>query len=100
VRVGLDGAMFTLGVDTGAQYSALREDVVATRPLPLTPAAGDRPPFYPARHAVVGGNDLGTLEFVVLPLQLPRGIDGVLGYNFFTGHVVCLDYERGELRVR
>jgi hypothetical protein len=44
--------------------------------------------------------DFGPLEFVVLPLKLPGDFEGILGGNFFERHVVCLDYQRREIRVR
>jgi hypothetical protein len=47
---------------------------------------------------MIGGSDFGPLEFVVLPLKLPS--EGVLDYNVFATHVVCLNYARSELRVR
>jgi hypothetical protein len=36
----------------------------------------------------------------VLPLELPSGFDGTLGYNAFATHVVCLNYSRNEVRIR
>ena len=98
-KVKLDGADLRLGWDTGAQYSALRASAVEALRLPVTPANGEKPAFYDAKRVAVGGADLGPLDFVVLPLGLPDEMDGVLGYNLFAGHVVCLDYLRGELRV-
>jgi gag-polyprotein putative aspartyl protease/Aspartyl protease len=97
-RVTVDGAMLRLAWDTGAQYSALPADVVTEYELPVDPAVGEKPPFYNTKRLIIGRSDFGPLDFVVLPLKLPS--DGVLGYNAFAKHVVCLNYGRSELRIR
>lgn len=51
-------------------------------------------------HKYAAGQEFGPLEFVVFPLELPKDFQGVLGGNFFPEHVVCLDYEKREVRVR
>jgi hypothetical protein len=99
-RVKLDGATVRLGWDTGAQHSVLPARVVAAHQLPVTPAVGQKPPFYNTKRLIIGGSDFGPLEFVVLPLELPRDFEGMLGYNVFANHVVCMNYGRSELRVR
>lgn len=99
-RVKLDGATVRLGWDTGAQYSSLPAGVVTAHQLPVTPAVGQKPPFYKTKRLIIGGSDFGPLEFVVLPLELPSDFDGMLGYNVFANHVVCMNYGRSELRVR
>jgi len=99
-QVKLDGATLRLGWDTGAQYSALPASVVTAHQLSVTPAVGQKPPFFNSKRLIIGGSDFGPLEFVVLPLGLPSEFEGVLGYNFFAEHVVCLNYGRNELRVR
>jgi hypothetical protein len=86
--------------DTGATYSSLPASVVAAHQLPVAPPAGTKPPFYSTKQLIVGEADFGPLEFVVLPLRLPSDFDGLLGYNVFAKRVVCLNYERSELRVR
>jgi gag-polyprotein putative aspartyl protease len=99
-RVKLDGATLRLGWDTGAQYSSLPVGVITAYQLPVTPAVGEKPPFYNTKRFVIGGSDFGPLEFVVLPLELPSDFEGMLGYNVFANHVVCVSYGRGELRIR
>jgi len=98
-RVKLDGATLRLVWDTGATYSSLSARVISAHRLSVAPAVGTRPPFYNTQHLVMGGSDFGPLEFVVLPLELPGDFDGMLGYNVFAKHVVCLNYGRSELRV-
>jgi hypothetical protein len=99
-RVKLDEATMRLVWDTGAQYSSLPASVVAAHQLPVTPAVGQKPPFYNSKRLIIGGSDFGPLELVVLPLELPSDFEGMLGYNVFADHVVCMNYGRGELRVR
>jgi len=99
-RVKLDGATVRLLWDTGAMYSSLPASVVASHQLTVAPAVGERPPFYNTKRLIIGGSDFGPLEFVVLPLELPADFDGMLGYNAFAQHVVCLNYGRSQLRVR
>jgi len=99
-RVKLDGATVRLGWDTGAQYSTLPASVVAAHKLSVDPAVDQKPPFYKTKRLIIGGSDFGPLEFVVLPLGLPSGVEGMLGYNVFTEHVVCLNYGRNEVRIR
>lgn len=99
-QVELDGATIRLLWDTGATYSMLPAEVVTAHQLPVTPAVDRKPSFYNTKRLVIGGSNFGPLEFVVLPLQLPTDFEGMLGYNAFAKHVVCLNYGRGELRVR
>jgi hypothetical protein len=84
--------------DTGATYSMLPVTFADKRQLP-TIVHGASPKFWQA-NLLSAGHDLGAVEFVILPLQLPEDFDGLLGRNFFDLHVVCLDYVRREVRVR
>ena len=86
--------------DTGASYSALPAGTVTAYRLPVTPPIGQKPPFYNTKRLMLEGSDFGPVEFVVLPLELPSDFEGMLGYNVFIKRVVCLNYKRGELRVR
>jgi predicted aspartyl protease len=85
-------------LDTGATYSMLPNTLIASRRLATT-RQGDTP-FYGPVELTVGKRVFAPLEFVVLPLQLPRDFDGMLGANFFKNHVVCLNFQRREVRVR
>ena len=84
--------------DTGASYSMLPEALVANRSLETF--LRGQTPFYNSTTLSVAGREFGPLEFVVPPLQLPSDFEGVLGANFFSSHVVCLDYEKREVRIR
>jgi hypothetical protein len=76
----------------------LPDTLVANRGLSTT--LRGKTPFYGPVALSVGGRTFMPLEFVVLPLHLPRDFDGMIGANFFMSHVVCLDYRRREVRVR
>lgn len=84
--------------DTGAQYSAMPEDLARDRNLALT--LHDQTPFHQLGALTAAGQDFGPLEFVVLPVKPPEDFQVFLGANFFSNHVVCLDYKNREIRVR
>ena len=86
-----------LAWDTGATYAALSESLVASRRLETITRG--QTTFYRPTKLTAAGRDFGPLEFVVLPLQLPD-FDGMLGANFFSDHVVCVDWKKREVRVR
>jgi hypothetical protein len=84
--------------DTGATFSMLPDTLIADRRLATT-LRGDTA-FYGPVELSGGGRTFTSLEFVVLPLHLPGDFDGMIGANFFMNHIVCLDYQRREVRVR
>lgn len=57
-------------------------------------------PFYKLEALTADGQDFGPLEFVVLPARPPEDFQVFLGANFFSNHVVCLDYANREIRIR
>jgi hypothetical protein len=81
-------------------YSTLTETLVERLRLVTFNREPGSPKFYLSKKFSAAGQDLGPLEFLVLPLQLPKDFDGILGGDFFDRHVVCLDYRRREIRVR
>jgi hypothetical protein len=83
--------------DTGATYSMLPETLAASLRLPTITRGPGSPPFYESAALSAGGYDFGPLEFVILPLMPPTDFQGMLGWNFFMHHVVCLDYRRREV---
>jgi hypothetical protein len=83
--------------DTGATYSMLPETLAARLRLPTITRGAGSPPFYESAVLSAGGHDFGPLEFVILPLVPPGDFQGMLGWNFFMHHVVCLDYRRREV---
>jgi predicted aspartyl protease len=87
-------------LDTGATYSELPETIAEKLQLPTTVRGPGSPQFYQSKVLSASGQDFGPLEFVLLPLKLSGDFGGMLGRNFFERHVVCLDYERREIRIR
>lgn len=86
--------------DTGATYSTLPQTLAEKLKLP-TIAHGPGPVrFYDSSTLSADDRDFGPLEFVILPLKLPDDFQGMLGWNFFMRHVVCLDYRRREIFIR
>jgi hypothetical protein len=85
---------------TGNAYSMLPETTARKLRLATVTRGPASPKFYQSKTLSAAGQDLGPLEFVVLPLKLPSDFEGILGGNFFEHHVVCLDYQRREIRVR
>lgn len=83
---------------TGVGWSALTEELAKKQRL-ATLMRG-RTSFYRAASFSAAGQEFGPVEFAVLPLDLPKDFDGLIGGNFFSDHVVCLDYERRQIRVR
>jgi hypothetical protein len=90
---------FRLLWDTGATYSMLPETIARDRHLKTT-TQGQTAFYKTAALSAAGRNNLGPLEFVILPLKLPPDFEGMLGANFMSEHVVCLDYQKREVRVR
>lgn len=84
--------------DTGSTYSIVPESLAKNRQL-MTVARGPMQ-FYRLGALTAAGHDLGSLEFVVLPVHPPDDFQVVLGANFFANHVVCLDYKSREVLVR
>ncbi len=85
---------------TGNAYSMLPETIAEKLRLATVTRGPNSPKFYQSKNLSAAGQDFGPLEFVVLPLKLPGDFEGILGGNFFEHHVVCLDYQRREIRVR
>jgi hypothetical protein len=85
---------------TGNTYSMLPETLAEKWRLATVTRGPNSPKFYQSKTLSAAGQDLGPLEFVVLPLELPGDFEGILGGNFFEHHLVCLDYQRREIRVR
>jgi hypothetical protein len=96
----LSAGRVRLAWSTGAAHSFLAEATAKRLQLETTQRGPDSPDFFEAITLAAAGKDVGRLEFVVLPLELPGDFAGVVGGNFFDHHVVCFDYRRREIRVR
>jgi hypothetical protein len=97
--VKVDGATMRLLWDTGAAFSTIPTNRATAYRLKVS-SDPSGPPIYNTGHLLLAGSDLGPLQFVVLPVQLPPEFDGLLGYNLLGKHVVCINYHRRVVRVR
>ncbi len=91
VEVAIDGRKGTFILDTGTASITLGED-----------AAGALPGGSILEHATVPTFDVGGLRMEnvsVLTLPFGRGISGILGYDFFFGHIVHIDYANKKVEV-
>jgi hypothetical protein len=86
--------------DTANIHSMLPEKIAEKLRLVTETHGPNSPQFYRSKTLSAAGQDLGPLEFVVLPLEFPSDFEGTLGGNFFEHRVVCFDYQRREIRVR
>lgn len=89
-----------LAWSTSSGYSVLAQTTANRLSLATITHGPNSPSFYRSDTLSVAGREMGPLEFVVLPVQLPEDFDGMLGHDFFVRHIVCLDYQRREIRVR
>ena len=90
----VDLGRLTVWWDTGAPTSILSKR--------FTEAEGSRQSgdTVTSKRLTLGGTDFGPLEFAVEDLSLPPGFDGMIGYNFFAHHVVCMDFPGNRLLIR
>src|SRR5262249_26894410 len=66
--------------DTGATYSILSEALAEKLKLATTTRGPDSPKFYRSETLSALGQNLGPVEFVVLPLNIPtKDFEGMLG---------------------
>ena len=80
--------------DTGAVRSFIKKSFADDRELAVEAT------FYTARRFVLSGRDVGPQRFVVVDLQAPASVDGYVGYDFFSDHVVCIDPRARVVRYR
>ena len=103
----IDSAVVKLALDTGATHSILHPDALAR--------VGYQPDESENRVQVTTGSGLEyapvvtvsklaalgkvCAEFYVTAVALPETatVDGVLGLDFFRGHVLTLDFQQGRI---
>lgn len=78
--------------DTGSPVSALRESFVQG------PKPEREDETATTKRFVLGDTDFGPVEFNFWAMELPK-FDGLVGYNFFEHHVVCVDFPGHRLIV-
>ncbi len=96
----MPGGRLRLSWSTSTSHSLLTMSAAEKLGLEMMSRGSNGPRTFMPRSLEASGQDLGAVEFAVLPLELSADFDGMLGRDFFDQHVVCLDYERREVRVR
>ena len=91
VEAVIDGRERKLVLDTGATWSTLRREAVST--------GGEGESTSAAPRVVLGGATVDGLDFATADWPGPQ-VDGVLGCNFFSSHVVQVDFEAGTVAFR
>jgi hypothetical protein len=90
----IDLGHLTLWWDTGAPTSGLSKKFVEA-------ARGQLPgDTMTTKRLTLGGTEFGPLELDILDMSLPPGFDGFIGYNFFSHHIVCVDFPGNRLLIR
>jgi hypothetical protein len=77
--------------DTAAQTNVLKPFVLGIEPGGFT--VGDPRTLSGSIYE----SELTETEFRLVDVQIP-GVDGILGYDYFADHIVCLDLSAGRLR--
>jgi hypothetical protein len=80
--------------DTGAAYSVVKKEFADRHRLPLDEV------YYNSRRFTLGGKEFGPLQLAAVEFRAPLTVDGFIGYNFFSDHVVCIDPFDRIVRVR
>jgi hypothetical protein len=94
VEADIDLGRLTLWWDTGTPTSILSKRFTETA---RSHQSGDT---VTSKRLALGGADFGPLQFELDDLSLPPGFDGLVGYNFFTHHVVCMDFPGKRLLIQ
>ncbi len=90
-----DLGRLTLWWDTGTPTSILSKRFAAAA---ASHQSGDT---VTSKRLALGGTDFGPLQFKLEDLTLPPpGFDGLVGYNFFAHHVVCMDFPGSRLLIQ
>jgi hypothetical protein len=90
----IDLGRLTVWWDTGAPTSMLSRRFTEAARIPQSANT------VTSKRLALGGTDFGPLQFGVEDLSLPPGFDGLIGYNFFAHHVVCMDFPGNRLLIR
>ena len=80
--------------DTGATYSVVKKEIADRQRLPLDDV------LYTSKRFTLGARDFGPLRLAAVDFRAPQNVDGFIGYNFFTDHVVCIDPFDRSVKVR
>lgn len=77
--------------DTGSNQNVARPG--------KNPVLGAPGTLFKYQKFKLGNHDLGAESFLIIPYAAPD-VDGVLGRNFFSKHIVCIDIAAGNAAVR
>lgn len=99
---------FTMGLATGSPHSSLDQATISAADYQANFTYDSRtfqyPVFVQATGMEIGGLKINTLSMKVSDLspyaqELGRPLHGILGYDFFKGRVVQIDYKQKVLRL-
>ena len=93
--VDTDLGPMTVWWDTGSPTSLLSEAAVEKTRAPLHDGN-----TLTTTRLTFGGADFGPGRFLVMEMAPDLGFDGLIGYNFFARHVVCMDFPGKRLFIR
>ncbi|MGE0030902.1 MAG: hypothetical protein AB7T20_07270 [Steroidobacteraceae bacterium] len=91
-EANIDLGRILLWWDTGSPVSALRKSLIQDAGQEM------KEDTVTSRRLVLGGKDFGPALLHVWDMNLP-GFDGFIGYDFFSKHVVCVDFPANRLIV-
>jgi hypothetical protein len=88
-QVSIDSGSLTVWWDTGSPIGVLSKRFADAAALHTTGT------HLVSEHFILSGVDFGSVDFQVLDVAFP--FDGAIGYNFFSHHVVCMDFPAKRL---
>ncbi len=106
--VGPSGrAVSWLALDTGATDTVIAESVLvaagfdlaqASQRVPVTMASGvEFVPVISLSKITALGQDRVSFPALCHTLPASAGVDGILGLDFFRGHILTLDFQTGQI---
>jgi hypothetical protein len=80
--------------DTGATLSVIRKKTADDANATISNQS------VSIQHLSLGSTDFGPMDLRVFDYSEPAGTDGFIGYDFFSNHVVCVDFPGKRLLVQ
>ncbi|HZF26212.1 MAG TPA: glycosyl hydrolase family 18 protein [Steroidobacteraceae bacterium] len=93
-EVDTDLGKFVVWWDTGTPTSVLSKKAAEQARPSLAEDS------VTSKRLALGDADFGPWQFVVSEMALPPGFDGLIGYDFFAHHVVCMDFPAARLLIQ
>jgi hypothetical protein len=100
---GEDGVITHAGTDFGQLVAVWDTDAsvsILRRAGAPSLATTDGSTTVTTRHLILGGHDFGPLRLIVADYSDPPETDMFIGHNFFTKHIVCIDFPNSRLLIR